>query len=156
MGRMRNRRQNRCLRRMACPYCKRSTKAGGCRRRIFWCGSVRASDGKIMEVHSFWEALRADFHTCFYFSEEQETKMDSGECVFFSVTQDGKVETDWLFPLKKGIISKIEKQIKVVRVKRPTEKEGRSERAGGFLFPRDGNQKADGNGGGFKWRRGQW
>lgn len=108
-----------------------------------------------MEVHSFKEAMRADFHMDFYFSEDQTSKVHSGECVFFWITEDGKVEAGWDNFSKKDIISKIKKQIKVIRVKRPTGKGCGMERAGGFFFPRGSNQEADGYGG-IRWKRGQW
>lgn len=129
--------------------------AGRHQERIYWSGSARLSDGEVMEAHSYKEAVRADFHMDFYFSEDQTSKVYSGECVFFWVTEGGKVEIDWYGLPKDGIISKIKKQIRVIRVKRPAGKGGRMERAGGFLFPRGGNQVTDGHGG-SRWKRGQW
>ena len=56
------------------------------------------------------EAKRADFHTCFYFSEESEKKHENKDGIFFWV-QDGKVELEYndLSPYEKTLL---ETQIK--------------------------------------------
>lgn len=56
-----------------------------------WCGSVNVLDGIIEEVHTYDEAKRADFHHTFIFSEQQVEKIDSGDCLFFSVEPTGVV-----------------------------------------------------------------
>lgn len=97
-------------------------KAASYRGHVFWCGSVRFSDGKIEEVHSYQEAEAADFHTMFYFSPEQVSRMENGESGFFWVEEDGKVRTDWERPASRDIKQKIRKQIKVTRagkIKKP-------------------------------------
>ena len=59
--------------------------------RIFWSGSVSLVDGRIEEIHTLQEAQAADFHHTFYFSPEQASKIDDGECGFFWITEDGEV-----------------------------------------------------------------
>lgn len=40
-----------------------------------WIGIADVASGTIRETHTLEEAKRADFHTCFYFSEESEKNM---------------------------------------------------------------------------------
>ena len=53
-----------------------------------WIGIADVASGTIRETHTLEEAKRADFHTCFYFSEESEKKHENKDGIFFWV-QDG-------------------------------------------------------------------
>lgn len=72
-----------------------------------WIGAADILTGKIRETHTMEEAKKADFHTCFYFSDEQEQKHDKKECIFFWI-QDGKVELEYndLSPLDQELLKK--------------------------------------------------
>lgn len=65
----------------------------------YWSGSVNTLDGEIEEVHTFKEAKDADFHHSFYFSYEQQDKMEEGECVFFCIDEEGNIFVD---PIGRG------------------------------------------------------
>ena len=151
-------RQGRGFRFVACPYCRRQTgKARQCGRCVFWCGSARMSDGKVEEAHSFREEQAADFHTDFYFSVVQEAEMESGESVFFWVTEEGKVEVAWNGPPRKDILSEIRKQITVTGRNRMAA--GGCVRAGDrrrFPFSagrKEGDSRSRRR---FQWKIGQW
>lgn len=75
-----------------------------------WIGIADVASGTIRETHTLEEAKRADFHTCFYFSEESEKKHENKDGIFFWV-QDGKVELEYndLSPYEKTLL---ETQIK--------------------------------------------
>lgn len=79
--------------------------------RPFWSGSVNLSDGQIEEVHGYAEAARADFHHTIYFSPEQIERMDTGECAFFFVNEQGSIEGDWRESLSPSLLQRIEEQI---------------------------------------------
>lgn len=59
-----------------------------------WCGAVSILDGVIEEVHTYEEAKRQDFHHTFIFSEAMVEKIDTGECLFFSIEPNG-VQLGW-------------------------------------------------------------
>lgn len=123
--------------------------------RIFWCGSARVTDGKVEEVHSFWDAMWEDFHTDFYFSEDQVSKIRRGESIFFWIADDGHVEADWDGSLRECVLSRIKEQITVVKVRRPAEKGRRPEKGYGFLFPRSGDYGRRPRRR-IRWKKGQW
>ncbi len=81
---------------------------------IFWSGSVSLVDGRIEETHTLQEAQAADFHHTFYFSPEQASKIDDGECGFFWITEDGEVGAEWRESLGRDIIGSIREQITVI------------------------------------------
>ena len=81
---------------------------------IFWSGSVSLVDGRIEETHTLQEAQAADFHHTFYFSPEQASKIDDGECGFFWITEDGEVGAEWREFLGRDIIGSIREQITVI------------------------------------------
>ena len=74
---------------------------------IFWSSSVSLVDGRIEETHTLQEAQAADFHHTFYFSPEQASKIDDGECGFFWITEDGEVGAEWRESLGRDIICRI-------------------------------------------------
>lgn len=92
--------------------------------RIFWSGSVSLVDGRIEETHTVQEAQAADFHHTFYFSPEQASKIDDGECGFFWISEDGEVEAEWREALGREIICGIKEQITVIDVTGTIENEG--------------------------------
>lgn len=124
-------------------------KVGLYKGHIFWSGSVRLSDGRIQEIHSFREAQETDFHAMFYFSPEQISKMDSGECAFFWVTEEGKVELDDEVDFGQAyIISQIKKQITITaegRAKKAVIAMKRKGRKGKpkTYFPRGGKKRGN-------------
>ncbi len=81
---------------------------------IFWSSSVSLVDGRIEETHTLQEAQAADFHHTFYFSPEQASKIDDGECGFFWITEDGEVGAEWRESLGRDIIGSIREQITVI------------------------------------------
>lgn len=84
------------------------------RGRIFWSGSASLADGRIEETHTLQEAQAADFHHACYFSPEQASKIDDGECVFFWITADGEVGAEWRESMGRDIIGSIKEQITVI------------------------------------------
>ena len=150
-------RQGRGFRFVACPYCSRRTgRARRCCRCVFWCGSARLSDGKVEEAHFFFFLQAADFHTDFYFSVVQEAKIESGESVFFWVTEEGKVEVSWNGPPRKGILPEIRKQITVTGRNRPVAG-GCAQAGNGRRFPFSaGRKEGDSRLRRFQWKIGQW
>lgn len=89
-------------------------KMGLYQGRIFWSGSASLVDGRIEETHTLQEAQAMDFHHVFYFSPEQVSKIDNGECGFFWITEDGEVEAEWRESLDRDIIGSIKEQITVI------------------------------------------
>ena len=62
--------------------------------RPFWIGCADIETGKIEETHTYEEAERADFHTCFYFSEKQEARSRQGDNIYFWIEEDGTIQFD--------------------------------------------------------------
>lgn len=98
-------------------------KMGLYQGRIFWSGSASLVDGRIEETHTLQEAQAMDFHHVFYFSPEQVSKIDNGECGFFWITEDGEVEAEWRESLGRDIICSIKEQISVIDVTEAMEME---------------------------------
>lgn len=77
----------------------------------FWSDSVNFFDGKIEEVHSYWEAQSADFHYTLYFSQAQIEKWRTASALFFWISEEGATEGEWRETLGDGLIRRILEQI---------------------------------------------
>ena len=82
--------------------------------RPVWIGCADRETGKIEETHTYEEAEKAGFHTCFYFSEQQEDRNRQGDNIYFWIEEDGTIKFDanGLGPEKaEELICRIEDQL---------------------------------------------
>jgi RNA:NAD 2'-phosphotransferase (TPT1/KptA family)/8-oxo-dGTP pyrophosphatase MutT (NUDIX family) len=64
----------------------------------FWSGIADVADGSIIEVHTYEEAERGDFHHSFYVSHSSQQMMREGDYAFFWIDEDGgrnAVQVEW-------------------------------------------------------------